>query len=195
MEITTVFYPPARQDWYNWLQANHQIEKEIWLQRYVKASGKPSISYDDLVEVCLCFGWIDGVVKKNCPEGNVQRITPRRKKKTFLSELNRQRVWKLQQLGEMTDFGTAPIQDQIGTPTDDFEIPDWLLQRLQADPIVWENFEAFPHFYKRLKVGWILEIGTAPSRQADKEKRIAYLIKMTKQNKTYGTQPLKGVLY
>ncbi|MEM0995260.1 MAG: YdeI/OmpD-associated family protein, partial [Bacteroidota bacterium] len=80
---------------------------------------------------------------------------------------------------------------QIGSPDDPFDIPAWLEKRLQADQEVWQNFQAFPHFYKRLKVGWILEIGTAPSRQADKEKRIAYLIKMTKQGKMYGTQPLK----
>lgn len=195
MEITAIFYPPTRKDWYDWLQANHQTKKEIWLQRFVKASGKPSISYDDLVEVCLCFGWIDGIVKKNCPDGNVQRITPRRKKKTFLSELNRQRVWKLQHLGEMTEIGLAPVADQVGSPEDAFEIPEWLSERLKADEEVWNNFNAFPHFYKRLKVGWIQEIGTAPSRQADKEKRIAHLIKMSKKNKTYGTQPLKGILY
>lgn len=191
MEITDIFYPRNRQEWYNWLKANHRTASEIWLQRYVKASGKPSITYDDLVEACLCFGWIDSVVKKNCSDGNVQRITPRRKKKTFLSELNRQRVWKLQQSGEMTEAGMQPIRDQIGSPDDPFDIPAWLEKRLQADQEVWQNFQAFPHFYKRLKVGWILEIGTAPSRQADKEKRIAYLIKMTKQGKMYGTQPLK----
>ena len=193
MEITKIFYPRNRQEWYDWLKANHETEKEIWLQKYVKASGKPSIAYDDLVEVCLCFGWIDGVVKKNCPDGNVQRITPRRKKKTFLSELNRQRVWKLQKLGEMTEVGIAPIADQIGSPDDLFEIPEWLQKRLRADPEVWKNFQAFSHFYKRLKVGWILELGSAPSRQADKEKRIAYLIKMTKKGKMYGTQPLREI--
>ena len=38
----------------------------------------------------------------------VQRVTPRRKK-TSLSELNRQRIWKLQKQGLMTDAGLAPI--------------------------------------------------------------------------------------
>ncbi|MEM9888884.1 MAG: YdeI/OmpD-associated family protein [Bacteroidota bacterium] len=193
MEITTIFYPRNRQEWYDWLKENHTKEKEIWLQRFVKASGKPCISYDDLVEVCLCFGWIDGVVKKNCPDGNVQRITPRRKKKTFLSELNRQRIWKLQRSGEMTAAGIAPIADQIGSPDDALEIPAWLEKRLKAEPAIWNTFQSFPHFYKRLKIGWILEIGTAPSRQVDKEKRIAYLLKMTKKGKMYGTQPLKEV--
>lgn len=194
MEITEIFYPKNRKEWYNWLKENHDTKTEIWIQKYIKASGKASIAYDDLVEVCLCFGWIDSVVKKNCPEGSVQRITPRRKKKTFLSELNRQRVWKLQHTGEMTAVGAAPIADQIGSPNENFEVPEWLQERLELEK-VWLDFQSFPHFYKRLKVGWILELGTAPSRQADKEKRIAHLVKMTKKGKMYGTQPLKGILY
>lgn len=190
MEITEIFYPRNRQEWFDWLKENHQTKKEIWVQKYLKVTGKPSIAYDDLVEGCLCFGWIDSTVKKNCLEGNVQRITPRRKKKTYLSELNRQRVWKLQKLGLMTDAGITPIADQIGSPEEMLEMPDWLEKRLKDEDVL-DAFNEFGHFYRRLKIGWILELGTAPSRQADKEKRIAYLVKNTKKGKLYGTQPMK----
>ena len=193
LEITEIFYPRSRQEWFDWLAENHDKKTEIWVQKYLKATGKYSIAYDDLVEGCLCWGWIDSIVKKNCPEGNVQRITPRRKKKTFLSELNRQRVWKLQYNGEMQPEGIAPIADQIGNPKDDFDFPDWIKKDLQADPEVWANFEAFSHFYKRLKIGWIVETGTSPSRKAEAERRLNYLIKMTKKGKQYGTQPLKDI--
>ena len=77
-EITEVFYPHHRGDWRHWLQEHHQTKTEIWLRMFRKDSGKPSLSYDDLVEECLCFGWIDGVVKKLDEESRVQRITPRR---------------------------------------------------------------------------------------------------------------------
>ncbi|HPH17174.1 MAG TPA: YdeI/OmpD-associated family protein [Haliscomenobacter sp.] len=56
---------------------------------------------------------------------------------------------------------------------------------------MWENFQTFPHHYKRLKVYWIDEI-KGESRNAEKQKRIDYLIKMTRQGKMYGTQPLKS---
>ena len=188
MEITLVFYPKNRSEWRFWLQANHQIETEVWLQTFKKASGKPSLAYDEMVEECLCFGWIDGAVKKIDPESMVQRITPRRKK-SFLSELNRQRIWKLQANGLMTPAGIEPIKDQIGTPEETLEWPDWAAAQLQADPEVWERFQSFPHLYKRLKIGWIAEIkGT--SRREEAQKRLNYLIKMTRQGKMYGTQPL-----
>ena len=188
-DITEIFYPRNRSDWRNWLETHHQVKSEVWLLRFLKSSGKPCISYDDLVEECLCFGWIDGVVKKLDEESNVQRITPRRKKGTYLSELNRQRVWKLQRLGLMTAAGIAPIEDQIGLPNDPFDTPDWILEQLQANPRIWENFEAFPHFYKRLKIGWIAEIRDE-SRKAEAQKRLDYLIKMTAQGKRYGAEPL-----
>ncbi|MEM7656406.1 MAG: YdeI/OmpD-associated family protein [Bacteroidota bacterium] len=189
MEIGEIFYPINRQEWRDWLEANHTTKTEIWLQRFVKASGKPCINYDELVEECLCFGWIDGVVKKNVPDGNVQRITPRRKKKTFLSELNRQRVWKLQRLGLMTPAGLAPIADQVGSPDDPWAFPDWIKEQLQAEEEVWANFEQFPMLYQRLKIGWILECG--PRRKEESQKRLNYLIKNTRKGKMYGTIPWK----
>jgi uncharacterized protein YdeI (YjbR/CyaY-like superfamily) len=188
MEITEVFYPTDRAAWRAWLQQYHAEKTEIWLQTFRKATGKPSLPYDDMVEECLCFGWIDGAVKKDAEDSMVQRITPRRKK-SFLSELNRQRIWKLQQLGLMTPAGIAPVKDQIGSPDDDFDTPEWILEQLQADATVWANFQQFPRLYQRLKIGWIAEI-KGNSRQAEAQKRLDYLIKMTKAGKKYGTIPL-----
>ncbi|HMX39722.1 MAG TPA: YdeI/OmpD-associated family protein [Saprospiraceae bacterium] len=187
MEITEIFYPANRQAWRDWLAAHHQHKKEVWVQIYNKASGKPAIAYDDLVEECLCFGWIDGTVKKCDSESSVRRITPRRKK-SFLSELNRQRIWKLQAQGLMTPAGIAPIEAQIGSPDDPFDIPDWIREQLQAAPQVWEQFRNFPLLYQRLKVMWIAEPSAQRSEEA--QKRLSHLIKMTAQGKRYGTEPM-----
>jgi len=187
VEITEIFYPQTRQEWRDWLLAHHKEKTEIWVRKFRKATGKPTLGYDDLVEECLCFGWIDGVVKKLDVESSVQRITPRRKK-TFLSELNRQRVWKLQKAGLMTPAGEAPIADQIGSPDDPWEIPDWVQKQLEEDPDVWQQFQAFPYLYRRLKIGWITEPGK--NRREESQKRLNYLIKMTGKGKMYGTVPI-----
>lgn len=187
MEIGEVFYPPDRAAWRSWLQTNGSMATEIWVQRFRKATGIRCISYDDLVEECLCFGWIDGLTKKLDNESNVQRITPR-KKKTFLSELNRQRVWKLEALGLMTDAGRAAIADQIGSPDDPWAIPDWIERTLREDGSVWEAFSRFPFLYQRLKIGWITEAGQL--RREEMEKRLAYLIRKTRAGKLYGTIPI-----
>jgi uncharacterized protein YdeI (YjbR/CyaY-like superfamily) len=191
MEITAVFYPKTRAEWRDWLSTHHQSGKtEVWVQTFKKATGRPSLPYDDLVEECLCFGWIDGVVNKYEEDSMVQRITPRRKK-TFLSELNRQRIWKLQRAGLMTQAGIDPIAEQIGNPSDPLVIPEWIELRLKANADIWSNFQKFSPFYQRLKVGWIQETGKL--RREEAEKRLNYLLKMTAAGKMYGTQPLKDV--
>ena len=190
MEITEVFYPHNRQEWWDWLAQNYQSKTEIWVQKYNKVTGKPSIAYDDLVEVCLCFGWIDGIVKKHGEEGSAQRITPRRKK-SFLSELNRQRVWKLQQLNLIQPGALDIIADQVGSPDDKLEFQDWALEQIKAEKEVWKRFKGFSPFYQRLKIGWISEPGK--NRREVAQKRLDYLIKMTRQGKQYGTQPMEDL--
>lgn len=185
MDITEVFYPRSRAEWRAWLQAHHQTKTEVWVRMFNKASGQPSVPYEDIVEECLCFGWIDGSVKKYDADSRVQRITPRRKK-TSLSELNRQRVWKLQKQGLMTAAGIAPIADQIGSPDDPYAAPEWIVEQLQADETVWSNFQNFPPSYQRLKIGWVAEI-KGDSRRAEAQKRLDYLIRMTRVGKAYGT--------
>lgn len=189
MEIGEVYYPPDRASWRSWLAEHHAQRTEIWLLRFLKSTGRPSIAYDDLVEECLCFGWIDGVSKKFEAESHVQRITPRRVRGSYLSELNRQRIWKLQRLGLMTPAGLAPIADQIGSPDDPFEIPGWIVDALRSEEDAWERFEAFPRLYRRLKVGWITE-PRGIAGQSESRKRLQHLIRMTLQGKRYGTEPL-----
>ncbi|MCK4757025.1 MAG: hypothetical protein KAS67_01090, partial [Thermoplasmata archaeon] len=64
MEITEEFYAKDRAEWRAWLEKNHDKKKEIWLIYYKKHTGKPVVSYDASVEEALCFGWIDGTIKR-----------------------------------------------------------------------------------------------------------------------------------
>ena len=162
------------------------------LAPYKKATGGPSLTSDDLVEECLCFGWIDGLIKTYDEDSNVQRITPRRQKSN-LSELNRQRVWKLQRLGHMTAAGLPALGDQAGDPSDPFLIPEWVDQRLRVDPAVWKTFNSFPLMYRRLRVAWVVD--PKGNRQEERERRLAHLIDMTAKGRRYGTEPLRGITY
>ena len=57
-------YVADRNEWRKWLEKNHTEVEEIWLRYYKKNSGKPRIPYNDAVEEALCFGWIDGKIKR-----------------------------------------------------------------------------------------------------------------------------------
>ena len=75
-----MFYTSERQAWRDWLAAHFETECEIWFVFPMKASGEPSLPYNDAVEEALCFGWIDSTIKHIDPLHRAQRFTPRRPK-------------------------------------------------------------------------------------------------------------------
>ena len=184
MEIGTVLYPRTRQEWRDWLMENHATGTDIWLRTPHKASGMDRVSYDDCIEEALCFGWVDGLTKSYDNSSSVRRYTPRRKK-TFLSELNRQRMFKMIEMSLMTDAGISPVKDQLGSPDDPLVIPDDMLIQLQLDEEVWKNWQNFPLVYRKIRVGYIKEMLQKHPKIA--QKRIDNLLKKTADNKMYGT--------
>jgi len=146
MDISHVFCPQTREAWRSWLEDNRPTAAEIWLQAHYVKSGNLRVPYDDAVEEALCFGWIDGITKKFNDNSSLQRYTPRRPKSN-LSEINRQRIFKLIRQGKMTEAGLAPIRHLLGSEDDPLEISEDLASIFQKNPLAWENFNQFPIGY------------------------------------------------
>ena len=179
MDIGKTLYVTDAPGWRAWLEANHAREPEIWLVFYTKASGRPSIPYNDAVEEALCFGWIDSIVKKHEEHSRAQRFTPRRRGSP-LSEMNKVRVRRMVERGRMTAAGLAAAGDILDEP---FHEPPDIIAALKADEATWRNYQQFPDSYRRIRVGWI-EAGR--SNQDVFDQRLRYFLKMTAQNKRYG---------
>lgn len=177
MEIGKILDVKNRKRWRSWLKENHTKEKEIWLVYYRKASGKTRIPYNDAVEEALCFGWIDNQVKNIDKERYAQRFSPRRKD-SVLSEMNKERIRRLTEQGKMTKAGLEAVKEHLEKK---FVIPKFILNALKKDKETWKNFQGFPESYKKIRVGWI-----ANTRVSDRQRRLQYFIKMTKQNKRFG---------
>ena len=58
-----IFYPKSRQQWREWLEANHKIKQSVWLIYCKKNSKLPTVDYSDAVDEALCFGWIDSTAR------------------------------------------------------------------------------------------------------------------------------------
>ena len=188
MQITTTLYVTNRTQWRSWLAKHHQSAKEIWLIYYKKQSGKSRIPYDDAVEEALCYGWIDSTTKAIDEECYAQRFSPRRKN-SFLSELNKERVRRLIKRNKMTRFGMAIIrhhfEKQSGVQTlKKFVFPKDILRAIQAQPEAWKNFKKFPQHYQHIRIGWI---DASRNRPEAFKQRLRYFIKMTAQNKKFGS--------
>jgi len=84
----------------DWLEKNHARASELLVGFYKRGSGKPSISWQELVDEELCFGWIDGVRKGIDDVSYANRITPRKARSTW-SVVNIARAKELVRLGRM----------------------------------------------------------------------------------------------
>jgi uncharacterized protein YdeI (YjbR/CyaY-like superfamily) len=94
MEIGETLYVTSRQDFRRWLQKHHADRSEIWLLRYKKASGKPSLDYVQAVEEAICFGWIDNIEKSIDAQRYALRFSPRRPKSNW-TETNIERARRM----------------------------------------------------------------------------------------------------
>ena len=61
-----------------WLQAHHASKTELWVRIFKKATGQPSVTWDDCVVAAIAWGWIDGIRKSLDDTSFLQRLTPRR---------------------------------------------------------------------------------------------------------------------
>ena len=91
-----------------WLSKNHNKETELWLKIHKKASGLPTVTYAQALDVALCWGWIDGLKKSFDENSFIQRFTPRTAKSPW-SQINRDHVARLTKAGRMTPHGQRYI--------------------------------------------------------------------------------------
>ncbi len=91
-----------------WLSKNHNKQTELWLKIHKKASGLPTVTYAQALDVALCWGWIDGLKKSFDESSFIQRFTPRTAKSPW-SQINRGHVARLTKAGRMTPHGQRYI--------------------------------------------------------------------------------------
>jgi len=112
MEIGEQLAVDSQAEFAVWLAAHGESAREIWVIIYKKASGKQRVTYEQLVEAGLWFGWIDGVMKSLDAERYAQRFTPRRKRSNW-TEANRQIARRLIAEGRMTVTGMAALPEDM----------------------------------------------------------------------------------
>lgn len=104
--IKTFVTPSALNDW---LQTHHAVETELWIKLYKKASGIASVTWDEVVIECLCWGWIDGIKKSLDGESYLQRITPRTTRSNW-SKRNTEHVERLIEAGRIQPSGLLHVE-------------------------------------------------------------------------------------
>lgn len=162
----------------DWFDANHLTEDELWLGYYKRASGRPSVDWSQVVDECLCVGWIDGVRKSIDEEVSVQRLTPRRKGSTW-SAINVAKVAKLTDEGRVRPAGLAAFAARTDANTGiyAYERPDASFSdeeeaRFRADEAAWADWERRPAGYRTTATHWV----TSAKQAATRDRRLATLM-------------------
>ncbi|MFD2080305.1 Uncharacterized conserved protein YdeI, YjbR/CyaY-like superfamily, DUF1801 family [Actinopolymorpha cephalotaxi] len=148
-------------EWRAWLTRHSRTEKETWLVIQHKDSGTPSVRYAEAIEQALCFGWIDGLHRRNDVSSSRLRFSPRTPRSTW-SPLNRRRAERMIELGRMTEQGRAVVDLarangtwQVLPDGDGSDLPEDLRVALAENPSARANFQAFAPSSRRLILGWI----------------------------------------
>ena len=100
----------SKREWSGWLEKNHAASTGLWLRTAKKGSSLKSVSYQEALEVALCYGWIDGQKRPENDEAWLQRFCPRSARSVW-SKINREKALALIESGEMKPAGLAAIED------------------------------------------------------------------------------------
>ena len=164
--------------WRTWLKANHKQKDGIWLVRYKKPDPR-HVSWSDVVDEALCFGWIDSVPRKLDDERSMLLVTPRNPKSAW-SGINKEKVEKLIAAGRMTTAGLKMVDDAKASGTwhkltgvEKLEMPPDLVKAFALSKTARQDFEAFPPSTKRAIFEWISQAKRPETRAARIDETVA----------------------
>ncbi|GAA3182650.1 YdeI/OmpD-associated family protein [Blastococcus jejuensis] len=169
-----------------WLESEHATAPGLYVQLAKKGAGVPSVTYAELVESCLCFGWIDGRSNRLDDRFYLQRITPRRARSVW-SQKNVDAVEALLEAGRLRAAGIAAVEaaradgrwERAYAGSADITVPDDLAAALDAEPAAKAEFEVLDGA-NRYAVLW--RVHTAAS-EATRARRIATLVQMLREGR------------
>jgi uncharacterized protein YdeI (YjbR/CyaY-like superfamily) len=162
-----------------WLEEHHATAPELWIGFYKKGSGRRSLTWSQVVDEALCFGWIDGKAQRIDERRYRQRLTPRRRNSNW-SALNVAKVAELRAQGRMTPAGEAVFaaRREDSSETLSYERRHEAAfdaeqeAAFQANAPAWEWFAAQSPSYRSLATFWVV----SAKRPETRARRLATLI-------------------
>src|ERR1041385_1492057 len=108
MELPIIAFSNKKK-WAEWLVGEHYKSAGMWVKRAKKDAGIPSVTYEEALDVALCYGWIDGQKKGFDDKYWLQKFTPRGTKSIW-SKINTEKAERLIASGEMKPAGLQAVE-------------------------------------------------------------------------------------
>ncbi len=173
----------TQQDLRKWFLQNHDKVDELIIGFYKVNSNIPTVTYKQAVDEALCFGWIDGVVRRIDDKSHQQRYTPRRKKSIW-SQVNIKRVAELTNLGMMHASGLntfknrdKDMQNKYSFEQEEVKFDPMMIKKFKANKRAWEFFQAMPKSYIKAAT-WLV---ISAKQDATKMKRLGELMECSEK--------------
>lgn len=173
--------------WETWLAKHFDSSAGVWLRIAKKDSAEKSVSYQEALDVALCYGWIDGQKQKYDEGSWLQKFTPRGPRSIW-SKINRTKALALIDSGRMKPAGLAAIEkakangqwesayDSHRTAT----VPDYFERELSRNPRA-KKFFATLNSQNRYAILWRLQTA---KKEETRQKRIEQFIEMLNKGET-----------
>lgn len=158
-------------EWRAWLEANHAASPGVWVIQYRRGSGREGLVYEDLVCEALCFGWVDGTVRRLDDERTMLYVAPRRRGGTW-ARSNKDRVERLAAEGRMAPAGLAAVAAAkadgswtVLDAVDALEVPGDLAAALDADAEARAGYDALSASARRQLLWSVVSAKRAETRE------------------------------
>jgi uncharacterized protein YdeI (YjbR/CyaY-like superfamily) len=163
----------------SWLEKNHAQCAELWVGFYKRGSGKPSVTWPEVVDEALCFGWIDGVRKSLDDDSYTIRLTPRRPQSTW-STVNIRRATDLARRGLMSPAGRRAFEQRTEKRSGIYsyeqrhnaKFSSSFVKTFRAHTGAWAFFRSQPPWYQQTATFWVV----SAKKEDTKVRRLALLI-------------------
>ena len=164
-----------------WLAANHATATELVIGFHKKGSGRAGLSYAEVVDQALCFGWIDGVMRPIDGHSYGLRFTPR-KAGSIWSKVNIAKVEVLLERGLMERAGLAAFERRTAAKTGVYsfeqespELDPASVEIFKGNADAWASWERLPPSYRHAASWWVV----SAKRPETRASRLARLIEVS----------------
>lgn len=185
MQIVSFASP---KEWSRWLAGNHAESNGVWLRFFKKDSGEDTVTYAEALEEALCYGWIDGQLKKYDDKSYIQKFTPRRPKSIW-SKRNTEIAERLIREGKMKEAGMQQVEwakadgrwQQAYDSAKNMKVPDDFLQQLSKNKKAKTFFDGL-NKANQYAIAWRLQTAKKPETRM---KRLKEILEMMSEGKKF----------
>jgi uncharacterized protein YdeI (YjbR/CyaY-like superfamily) len=179
---------PSAKEWERWLARMHTGSRGVWLRFFKKGSEVASVTHAEALAAALCYGWIDGQLKKHDEESWLHKFAPRRPKSVW-SKRNRELVEQLADAGKMRPAGLKEVAaakadgrwDRAYDSPSKMTVPEDFLNALSKNKKARKFFETL-NKANTYAISWRLQTAKKPETR---EKRMQVIIEMLTKGKQF----------